>query len=133
MVSCDITAVRKIWCGTFLHWFLATDARKRANYENHQHNFAGMGRYGRIGLLPGFKRTSPKRTWLATVCNSDASRKRFVKQTGVRWSEHYSLALFDPIRFTIVDPMHCLFLGIAKMDCEANLGRSGILTSSMPQ
>ncbi|PKC04556.1 hypothetical protein RhiirA5_295220, partial [Rhizophagus irregularis] len=46
--------------------------------------------------------------------NSNASRKRFVKQTGVRWSELFRLPYFDSIRFTIIDPMHCLFLGIAK-------------------
>ncbi|PKC64471.1 hypothetical protein RhiirA1_396016 [Rhizophagus irregularis] len=47
-------------------------------------------------------------------CNSDASRNRFAKQTGVRWSELLRLPYFDPIMFTIVDPMHCLFLGIAR-------------------
>ena len=47
-------------------------------------------------------------------CNSNASRKRFVQQNGVRWSELLRLTYFDPIRFIIVDLMHCLFLGIAK-------------------
>src|SRR5277367_5294973 len=47
-------------------------------------------------------------------CNSDASRKRFIKQSGVRWFELLRLPYFDPIRFLTVDPMHCLFLGIAK-------------------
>src|SRR5256885_15371505 len=32
----------------------------------------------------------------------------------VRWSEIYRLPYFDPTKFLIVDPMHCLFLGIAK-------------------
>ena len=47
-------------------------------------------------------------------CNLDASRSRFVKQTGVRWSELLRLPYFDPIRFVTVDPMHCLFLDIVK-------------------
>ena len=47
-------------------------------------------------------------------CNSNAARERFVKQTGVRWSELLRLSYFDPIRFITIDPMHCLFLGIAK-------------------
>ncbi|CAB4403355.1 unnamed protein product [Rhizophagus irregularis] len=47
-------------------------------------------------------------------CNSDAARKRFVKETGVRWSELLRLSYFDLIRFITVDLMHCLFLGIAK-------------------
>jgi len=47
-------------------------------------------------------------------CKSDASRKHFTKSTGVRWTELLRLPYFDPIRFIIVDPMHCLFLGIAR-------------------
>ena len=47
-------------------------------------------------------------------CNSDASQSRFVKQTGVRWSELLRLPYFDPVRFVTVNPMHFLFLGIAK-------------------
>jgi len=47
-------------------------------------------------------------------CNSNAARSRFAKQTGVRWSELLRLPYFDPIRFLTVDPMYCLFLGIAK-------------------
>src|SRR2546421_7114023 len=46
--------------------------------------------------------------------NSKASRERFVKQSGVRWSKLLRLSYFDPIRFITIDPMHCLFLGITK-------------------
>ncbi|EXX62874.1 hypothetical protein RirG_157680 [Rhizophagus irregularis DAOM 197198w] len=87
--------------------------QKKANYENHQHNFAGMG-----DMEDWFvARDSNEHLQNALDwrwCNSDTSRKRFVKQTGVRWSELLRLPYFDPIRFTIIDPMHCLFLGIAK-------------------
>ncbi|EXX66916.1 hypothetical protein RirG_119220 [Rhizophagus irregularis DAOM 197198w] len=54
---------------------------KKANYENGQHNFAGMddieysaqdsNEYRQNAL--GWRR-----------CNSDAARKRFVKETGVK-------------------------------------------------
>ena len=47
-------------------------------------------------------------------CTSNAERTRFVKKNGVRWSELLRLPYFDPIRFVVIDPMHCLFLGIAK-------------------
>ncbi|EXX70393.1 hypothetical protein RirG_087920 [Rhizophagus irregularis DAOM 197198w] len=61
-------------------------------------------------------------------CNSDAARKRFVKETGVRWSELLCLSYFDPIRFITVDPMHCLFLGIAKWIVKRIWIDGGILT-----
>ena len=36
-------------------------------------------------------------------CKSDATRKRFVQETGVRWSELLRLPYFDPIRFVTID------------------------------
>ncbi|PKB93221.1 hypothetical protein RhiirA5_243002, partial [Rhizophagus irregularis] len=30
------------------------------------------------------------------------------------WSEIYQLHYFNLIQFCVVDPMHCLFLGVAK-------------------
>ncbi|GBC36291.2 uncharacterized protein LOC114575354 [Rhizophagus irregularis DAOM 181602=DAOM 197198] len=50
--------------------------------------------------------------WLQ--CNSKSSRDTHFKEHGVRWSELLRLPYIDPIRFAVVDPMHCLFLGIAK-------------------
>jgi hypothetical protein len=50
--------------------------------------------------------------WLQ--CNSKSSRDTHFKGHGVRWSELLRLPYMDPIRFAVVDPMHCLFLGIAK-------------------
>ena len=47
-------------------------------------------------------------------CNTEDARKNHVSETFVRWSEIYRLLYFNPTKFLIVDPMHCLFLGIAK-------------------
>jgi len=61
-------------------------------------------------------------------CRSDTERNKFVKRTGVRWSELLRLPYFDPIRFVTVDPMHCLFLGIAKWITKRIWIDEGILT-----
>jgi hypothetical protein len=50
--------------------------------------------------------------WLQ--CNSKNSRDNHFKEHGVRWSELLRLPYMDSIRFAAVDPMHCLFLGVAK-------------------
>ncbi|GBB98571.1 hypothetical protein RclHR1_32670001 [Rhizophagus clarus] len=50
--------------------------------------------------------------WLQ--CNSNSSREDHFKKHDVRWSELLRLLYIDPIRFATVDPMHCLFLGVAK-------------------
>ncbi|GET56027.1 hypothetical protein GLOIN_2v1883106 [Rhizophagus irregularis DAOM 181602=DAOM 197198] len=129
MVSCDIPAARKI-CGHVSALVSCHRCQKKANYENHQHNFAGMG-----DMEDWFvARDSNEHLQNALSwrwCNSDASRKRFVKQTGVRWSELLRLPYFDPIHFTIIDLMHCLFLDIAKWIVKRIWVDQGILTSSM--
>ena len=51
-----------------------------------------------------------------------------MKETGVRWSELLRLPYFDPIRFLTVDPMHCLFLGIARWIVKRIWVDEGILT-----
>lgn len=42
-----------------------------------------------------------------------------------------ALAIFRPIRFTIIDPMHCLFLGIARWIVKRIWVDEGILTQSI--
>lgn len=109
LVSCDIPAARKI-CGHVSALVSCHRCEKKANYENGQHNFAGMNEQ----LIPRESSQHRENALGWRRCNSNAARKRFVKQTGVRWSELLRLPYFDPIRFLTVDPMHCLFLGIAK-------------------
>ncbi|GBC14554.2 hypothetical protein GLOIN_2v1775288 [Rhizophagus irregularis DAOM 181602=DAOM 197198] len=110
LVSCDIPAARKI-CGHVSALVSCHRCEKKANYENGQHNFAGMDDVGYSARDSNEHRQNAL-GWRR--CNSDAARKCFVKETGVRWSELLRLSYFDPIRFITVDPMHCLFLGIAK-------------------
>jgi hypothetical protein len=50
--------------------------------------------------------------WLR--CDTRGTRDDHFKKHGVRWSELLRLPYMDPIRFAVVDPMHCLFLGVAK-------------------
>src|SRR6266542_946489 len=50
--------------------------------------------------------------WLQ--CNSKSSRGNHFKEHGICWSKLLRLPYMDPIRFAEIDPMHCLFLGVAK-------------------
>jgi hypothetical protein len=45
---------------------------------------------------------------------SEDDRNKHVRRTHVRWSEMLRLPYHNPIRHLVVDPMHNLFLGIAK-------------------
>jgi hypothetical protein len=112
LISCDIPAARKL-CGHVLALVSCHRCEKQANYENRHHNFAGMAEIDEWFIT----RDSAQHRQNASEwrrCKSDAARKRFVQETGVRWSELLRLPYFDPIRFVTIDPMHCLFLGIAK-------------------
>ena len=42
----------------------------------------------------------------------DARRSRFYRQSGVRYFELLRLLYFNPVRMTIIDPMHNILLGI---------------------
>ncbi|CAB4440138.1 unnamed protein product [Rhizophagus irregularis] len=125
--GCHVTpATRKI-CGhvsalASCHWCM-----KHANYENRKNNFAGMENMDDWFIT----RNSNEHRQNALGwrrCNSDALRNRFAKQTGVRWSELLRLPYFDPIMFTIVDPMHCLFLGIARWIVKRLWIETGVLS-----
>ena len=60
----------------------------------------------------------------------EASQKRLVKQTGVKWTELLRLPYFDPVTFITIDLIHCLFLSIAKWIVKRIWIDEGILTPS---
>ena len=81
LVSCDIPAARKI-CGHISALVSCHQCKKHANYENWKHNFAGMDDIDEWFI----SRDSNEHRQNALGwrrCNSDAARKRFVKQTGI--------------------------------------------------
>lgn len=41
-------------------------------------------------------------------------RDDFVREHGARWSELLRLPYFDPVRMMVIDPMHCVLLGLMK-------------------
>jgi hypothetical protein len=43
---------------------------------------------------------------------NDTERTKFAKKHGVRWTEFARLHYFDPVRMVIIDPMHCMLLGM---------------------
>ena len=95
LVSCDIPAARKI-CGHVSALVSCHRCLKKANYENRHHNFAGMD-----DMDQWFVNRSSAEHYQNAIkwrkCKSDAARKRFVKENGVRWLELLCLPYFDPI------------------------------------
>ena len=88
---------------------------KRTTYseEYRKTHYGGMENYDEW-LTPANALSHRKyaQEWLE--CSSKSSRENHFKEHGVRWSELLRLPYMNPIRFAVVDPMHCLFLGVAK-------------------
>ena len=82
LTLCDIPAARKI-CGHVSALVSCHRCEKKANYENRQHNFTGMDDMDEWFVIQNSdQHREDAIEW--RHCKSDADRKRFVKQTGVR-------------------------------------------------
>ena len=110
----DVPAARKI-CGHASYLVKCHRCPKRATYDretkrNHYGGFESMDEWFKpVDISQYF---SAANQWL--LCTNKQERDEHVSETGVRWSELYRLNYFDPVKFMVVDPMHCLFLGIGK-------------------
>lgn len=111
-VACDIPAARKC-CGFKGH---------AANYGCSRCKKFFPGNFGNKDFS-GFDRSKwPPRTYEEHMkavnqikkCTTQTNVDSLETKTGVKHSILTELPYFDPIRFTIIDPMHNLFLGTAK-------------------
>ena len=48
------------------------------------------------------------------TCCTEEKRKSIESQQGARYSSLYKLPYYNAISSCVVDPMHCLFLGVSK-------------------
>ena len=111
-VACDVPAARKT-CGFLSHsaGFGCSKCTKLFPYDNVKKrlNFSGF--------TPCPPRSHNQHVFNA-LQNMKAStrteREVKEKRTGSRYSELMRLPYFDCVQFTIIDPMHNLFLGTAK-------------------
>ena len=108
--SSDIPATRKLFGhGSAVMKCHRCEKRSIYSEEYNKTHYGGDHNY-EISTAESHKKYAHE--WLQ--CNSKNSRDNHFKKHGVRWSELLRLPYMDPIRFAAVDPMHCLFLGIAK-------------------
>ena len=86
----------------FLRLGLAGEGSSHASYTDHSN--------AELRTNAGVRRQMAE--YLACEDTKEAERK--AKSTGVFYTPLINLPYFDPVRMTIVDPMHNLFLGIQK-------------------
>lgn len=110
--SSDVPATRKL-CGFISARIACYRCHKSANIVNNQPNFGGFDDFEDWFVERDINIIREKANeW--KKCPTEESRKLHVSQNQVRWSEIYNLSYFNPVRHCVVDPMHCLFLGVAK-------------------
>ena len=56
--------------------------------------------------------------------STSAEQKKFMHDTGIKYSEMVLIPNFNVIRGHVIDPMHCLFSGISKT-CSASMEGEG--------
>jgi hypothetical protein len=111
--SSDVPATRKL-CGFISARTACYRCHKSANIvNNNQSNFGGFENFDEWFVERDIEIIREKANEWKT-CTTEESRKEHVSQYHVRWSEIYRLNYFNPVRHCVVDPMHCLFLGVAK-------------------
>ena len=119
-------------------------ARKCSGFKSHSANY-GCSRCmkffpGSVGQknCSGFDRSLwPPRIYREHMkaveeikrCTTQSSVESLETATGVKHSVLTELPYFDPIRFTVVDPMHNLFLGTAKHIMKNIWLKRGIITN----
>ena len=126
--SNDIPAARKL-CDHISALIGCHQCYKRANTDGTKPNFGGfddMPEWFQERDLEEHRQNAER--W--RQCKSKNERNKHVSDTHVRWSEMLRLPYFNPIRHLVVDPMHCLFLGIAQWIIKRLWVDSGKLTKS---
>lgn len=62
--------------------------------------------------------THKKKCYECLRCKTKAEQKKIEREFGIRYTPLIELPYFNPVRQTVVDPMHNLFLGTAKYCLE---------------
>ena len=110
--SSNVPATRKL-CGFISARVACYRCYKLANFVNNQSNFGGFSDFSDWFVERDIDIIREK-VYEWKKCQTEESRKNYVSQHHVRWSEIYNLDYFNPVRHYVVDPIHCLFLGVAK-------------------
>ena len=113
-VSCDIPAARKV-CGIVGHSALMGCSRCKKKFPTE--SFGEKADYSGFDVNEWTERTNEdqkKYAYEHLTAKTATMQKKIEREQGVKYSVLNELPYYDTVRFMILDPMHLLFLGIAK-------------------
>lgn len=117
-VACDIPAGRKV-CGFLGH--RATMGCSKCLLPFPTESFGDKANYSNFNCSDWLPRTNSHHRTEATkwcACNTKTHRIETERKSGVRYSCLLQLPYFDAPRMCVIDPMHNMLLGTAKMVLE---------------
>ena len=124
--SCDLPAGRKL-CG-FLGHSAHLGCSKCKKYFLSTENGLDYSGFMRQSWVPRSNSSHREDVSKLDQCKSKTARQRMEKALGCRYSSLLDLPYFDPPTMLVIDPMHCLFLGLAKHFLKKALLGRGILS-----
>ena len=111
-VACDMPASRKV-CGFLSHTAKLGCPRCRKEFPGSVGSKDYSG-FSRDLWIPRTRRDHYASIEIINKSRNKTERNELESRHGCRYSVLLDLPYFDPVRMTIVDPMHNLFLGSAK-------------------
>ena len=112
-IACDLPAARKV-CGFLGHAANLGCSRCYCNFGTGvfgQQDFSG---FERVSWLYRSNQQHRKDIQAILECSTKTAQKQKESEFGCRYSCLLQLPYFDPVRMTIIDPMHNLYQGTAK-------------------
>ena len=125
-VACDLPAARKV-CGFMSYVATLGCNRCKKQFPGTVGNKDYSG-FDRVNWTPRNVLEHRRQIAVISACRTVSSREEKESAFGARYSELLRLPYFDPVRMTIIDPMHCLYLGIAKRFMKNGIIDQGILS-----
>ena len=126
--SCDLPAGRKL-CG-FLGHSAHLGCSKCMKYFPSAEGKLDYSGFQRETWAPRDNDSHRKNVAKLAQYKSKTSLHQQEKDLGCRYSSLLQLPYFDPPTMLVIDPMHCLFLGIAKHFFKKILLSTGVLTDA---
>lgn len=109
--ACDIPAARKL-CGFLGH---SSSHCPRCNIRfSYDKEYKKMDYSGITEYTSKSNSLHVQHAEATRLCHTQAKKEAYEHEHGSRYSELMRLPYFDCVRFTIIDPMHNLFLGTSK-------------------
>lgn len=108
LVACDIPAARKL-CGFTSHSSAHACHKCEMMFNNRDFSNFDMS-----GWTSRTKASNEHYAQLWFDASTTLERERLEREHGTRWSQLHRLSYFDAVRFTVIDPMHNLYLGTCQ-------------------